>query len=84
MCDIGVYEKAVKRVCKATGRSTMPESEVITFIERENDRYREKIKNLESWVEDLSNKNCELSFDVETGKNHINLLRDRVMFLDAH
>lgn len=54
-----VYKKAVKRVYNATGRSTVPESEVIMFIERENDRYRDKIKYLE---------NCLYNKDIKTNE----------------
>lgn len=78
MSNMELFNQAIARYKATTCKNGFNFDEVISFLENEIQQYRETIKNLESYVEDLNHKNEILSYDVEKGKNHINLLRDRV------
>ena len=78
MSNVELFNQAIARYKKATCKNEANFDEVITFLENEIEQYRETIKNLESYIEDLKNDNNDLSFYVKTGKEHIKFLRKHV------
>ena len=78
MSNMELFNQAIARYKAATCKNGFNFDEVISFLENEILQYRETIKNLESYIEDLKNDNNDLSFYVETGKEHIKFLRKHV------
>ena len=78
MSDLELFNRAIARYKTATCKNGFNFDEVISFLENEIEQYRETIKNLESYIEHLKNDNNDLSFYVETGKEHIKFLRKHV------
>lgn len=78
MSNMELFNQAIARYKAATCKNGFNFDEVISFLENEIEQYRETIKNLESYIADLNRKNEILSYGVEKGKNHINILRNRI------
>lgn len=65
MSDIELFNQAIARYKTATCKNGFNFDKVISFLENEIQQYRETIKNLESYIEDLNHKNEILSYGVE-------------------
>ena len=60
MTDTEILRKALERYRAATGENAVFKDNVIVFLEKEIDRYREKIESMEQHIESMGEKNQRL------------------------
>lgn len=60
MTDTDILRKAMARYRNATGSNTTFKDDVIVFLEKEIDQYREKLERMENNVERMAEKNNKL------------------------
>lgn len=68
MKDIEILRKALERYRNATHENAAFKDNVIIFLEKEIDRYRDKIKKKDERINDLISR-CDALFDITTKKS---------------
>ena len=68
MKDIEILRRALERYRNATHENAAFKDNVIIFLEKEIDRYRDKIKKKDERINDLISR-CDALFDITTKKS---------------